>query len=148
MLLVARAAIVYFALLLLFRLAGKRALTQVTPFSLVLLLIISECTQQALIGQDSSVTGALVLVTTLVGIEVTLGWLKGKSPKFDRWLDGSPLIIVDEGRLLADRMARMRVDEEDILEAAQTQHGLLRLDQVRYAVVMRNGEIAVIPREQ
>jgi uncharacterized membrane protein YcaP (DUF421 family) len=146
MTLVLRATVVYLFLLVLFRLAGKRALSQVTPFNLILLLIISECTQEALIGQDSSVTGALVLITTLVGIEVGLSWLKSRSPRFDRWLEGAPLVIVDDGRLLPDRMTKMRVDEEDILEAAQSQHGLMRLEEVRYAVVMRNGEIAVIPR--
>ncbi|UQA56699.1 DUF421 domain-containing protein [Polyangium aurulentum] len=144
--LVLRAAIIYLFLLLLFRLAGKRALSQVTPFNLILLLIISECTQQALIGGDNSLTGALVLITTLVGIEVGLSWLKSRSPRFDRLLEGAPLIIVEDGRLLFDRMKKMRIDAEDILEAAQAQHGLMRLEEVRYAVVMRNGEIAVIPR--
>ncbi len=144
--LVLRAATIYFALLLLFRVAGKRALSQVTPFSLVVLLIISECTQQALLGQDTSLTGALVLITTLIGIEVALSWLKDRSKRFERWLDGAPLVIVEDGRLLKERMAKVRVDEEDILEAAQMQHGIMRMEQIRYAVIERNGDIAVIPR--
>jgi uncharacterized membrane protein YcaP (DUF421 family) len=143
--LVLRAVCVYMALLLVFRVAGKRALVQVTTFDFILLLIISECTQQALLGLDASITGAVILVTTLVGLELGLSWLKCRSSRFERWLDGTPLIIVEEGRILRERLGWLSVDEEDILEAAHVQHGLMRLDQIRYAIVERNGAIAIIP---
>jgi uncharacterized membrane protein YcaP (DUF421 family) len=143
--LVLRATLVYIALLVIFRIAGKRALVQVTTFDFLLLLIISECTQQALLGQDYSVTGAIILVSTLLALEIILTWLKSRSERFERWLDGTPLVIVEEGRILRDRLAWLRVDEEDILEAAHIQHGLLRLDQIRYAIVERNGAIAIVP---
>ncbi|WP_443689958.1 DUF421 domain-containing protein [Polyangium jinanense] len=143
--LVLRAVCVYMALLIVFRIAGKRALVTVTTFDFLLLLIISECTQQALLGQDYSVTGAIILVGTLVSLELGLSWLKCRSTRFERWLDGTPLVIIEEGRILRERLAWLSVDEEDILEAAHVQHGLLRLDQIRYAIVERNGAIAIIP---
>jgi len=143
--LVLRAVCVYVALLVVFRVAGKRALVQVTTFDFILLLIISECAQQGLLGQDASITGAVILISTLVGCELSLSWIKCRSARFERWLDGAPLVVVEEGRILQERLGWLNVDEEDILEAAQVQHGLLRLDQIRYAIVERNGEIAIIP---
>jgi uncharacterized membrane protein YcaP (DUF421 family) len=143
--LVVRAVFVYVALLIIFRTAGRRALVEVTTFDFILLLIISECTQQALLGPDVSITGGLILVATLVSLELGLSWLKSRSPRFERWLDGTPLVVVEEGRILRDRLGWLNVDEEDILEAAHVQHGLMRLDQIRYAIVERNGAIAIVP---
>ncbi|MDI1428451.1 hypothetical protein QHF89_03075 [Polyangium sorediatum] len=112
--LVVRAVCVYMALLVIFRIAGKRALVTVTTFDFLLLLIISECTQQALLGQDSSITGAIILVGTLVSLELGLSWLKCRSTRFERWLDGTPLVIIEDGRILRERLAWLSVDEKDI----------------------------------
>ena len=140
-----RAAAIYLVLLLVFRLIGKRSLGQITTFDFVLLLIIGESAQQALIGDDFSITTAALLITTLLSMELGLSMLKQHLPALDRWVDGLPLVIVEDGKPLADRMARERVDEEDVLEAARELHGLERMNQVKYAVLERNGAISVIP---
>jgi uncharacterized membrane protein YcaP (DUF421 family) len=137
---------IYLFLLLIFRVSGKRTLSQVTTFEFVLLLVIGEATQQALLGEDFSVTNALILIATLVGIDHLLSKLKEKYRSFDEITGGVPLIVVDKGKILPDRMKKVRVDEEDILEAARSLHGLERMDQIKYAVVERNGDISIIPK--
>jgi uncharacterized membrane protein YcaP (DUF421 family) len=144
-----RGAMVYVFLLLIFRLAGRRTLAQMTTFDMVLLLVISEATQNALIGDDFSITNALLVIMTLVSLDILLSLLKLSSPWVDRLLDGKPTILVEHGRSLTDLMKRARVDEADILTAAREKHGLERMDQIKYAVLETSGGISIIPeREQ
>lgn len=144
---VLRASVVYAVLLVLFRLAGKRTLAEVTTFDFVLLLIISEATQQAMVGSDNSMTNSLLLVGTLVGLNILLSELKQRFAVVERVLDGMPLLIVEHGRPLKDRMNKERVDVDDVLDAARESHGLERMDQIKYAVLERNGKISIIPSE-
>lgn len=141
-----RAAVIYLFLLVVLRAAGKRQFAELTAFDLVLLLIIAEATQQGLLGQDFSVTYAFLAIVTLVGIDIALSLVKQRSPLLEKVVDGVPTVLVDEGRLLHDRMRRVRVDQDDILAQARLSHGLERLDQVRYAILERDGKISVIPR--
>ena len=142
-----RAFVVYTFLLVIFRIAGKRSLAQVTTFDLVLTLIISETIQEALIDDDRSMTNGFLLVLTLVGLNILLSEVKQRSHRLERWLDGTPLVIIEEGKLHHDRMSRERVDEEDILSAAREQEGIERLDEIRYAVLERDGAVSVVPKE-
>jgi uncharacterized membrane protein YcaP (DUF421 family) len=142
-----RGFIVYTVLLLIFRLSGKRTLAQTTAFDLVLLLIISETIQQALIDNDNSMTNGILLVLTLVGISVVLSLLKQHSHFVERLVDGVPLIILENGKVHQERMDKERVDEEDILEAARKLQGLERLEQIKYAVLERNGDITIVPSQ-
>jgi uncharacterized membrane protein YcaP (DUF421 family) len=141
-----RVVAIYSVLLLVFRVAGKRTLAQTTPFDLLLLLIVSETVQQAMVGDDRSLTHAFILIVSLVGIDIGLSFVKQRSRLLARWLDDVPLVIVRDGRLLRDRMDKSRVDEEDVLEAAREKHGLERMDQIKHAVLERHGVISIIPR--
>ena len=143
-----RALGIYLFLLLVFRMAGKRSLAQITTFDFVLLLIIGEATQQALIGNDFSLTTAWLLITTLLGAEIAMSLFKQRFPRLERIIDGTPLVLVDNGQLLRDRMQKSRVDEADIMSAARHLQGLERLDQIKYAVLERSGGITIIPKEQ
>jgi uncharacterized membrane protein YcaP (DUF421 family) len=144
---VIRGLIIYLFLMLVFRLSGKRTLAQTTPFELVLLLIISEVTQQALVGEDYSITTSLILITTLIGIDLLFSMIKQRWKGFEQVTEGSPLIVVADGKLLKNRAGKSRVSEEDVLEAARNLHGLERLEQIKYAVLELDGSISVIPRE-
>lgn len=144
---VLRGLSVYVVLLIIFRLSGQRSLGDVTTFDFVLLLIIAETTQQALLGDDFSVTNSFLLITTLVMIDIGLSFLKRYSPRVDRWLEGSPLVIVENGRPLKERMCKSRVGEDDVMTAARQSHGLERMNQIKYAVLERNGAISIIPAE-
>lgn len=142
---VLRAAAVYLFLLLIFRISGKRTLSSVTTFDFVLLLIVAETTQQALLGNDFSVTNSFLLIISLIGIDIGLSLLKEHFPMFGKVSEGVPVVILERGKPLTDRMKKARVDEADILTAARQLQGLERLDQIKYAVLERNGGITIIP---
>jgi len=144
---VLRAAAIYFVLLVLFRLAGRRTLAELTTFDFVLVLIIGEATQQALLGEDFSVTNAVLVIVTLLFIDIMMSQAKGRSTLFEKLVDGVPTIIVEHGRPLRDRMRKARVDEEDVMEAARRLQGLERMDQIKYAILEVSGGITVIPRD-
>lgn len=143
---IVRALAVYLFLLLVMRLSGKRTLAQITVFDLVLLLVISEAVQNAMVGENYSLTNAFVLVLTLVGADIALSLLKQRSRWVARLIDDVPLVIVEDGRLLEDRMRRSRVDAEDVMEAARELQGLERMEQIKYAVLERSGTITIIPK--
>src|SRR5687767_12732648 len=144
---VLRGIIIYLFLMIVFRLSGKRSLAQTTPFEFILLLIISEVTQQALVGEDYSITTAIILITTLVGADLLFSVIKQKWRGFEKITEGSPLIVVANGKLLENRARKSRVSEEDVLEAARNLHGLERLEQIKYAVLELDGTISIIPED-
>lgn len=141
-----RGLAVYLFLLVVFRIGGKRSLAEITTFDFVLLLIIAETTQQALLGEDFSLVNCFLLVATLIMVDYFLALWKRRHPLVDKVLDGTPLVLMDNGRMLADRMKECRVNADDILTAARRDHGLERLDQVKFAVLERSGGISIIPK--
>lgn len=143
---IVRAVILYFVLLVIFRIAGKRSLSQITTFDFVLLLIIGESIQQALISEDYSVVNALLIVGTLVMVDILISLVKQRSPALDKILESAPLILVEDGKLIEDRMQRERIGKDDILEKARELQGLERLEDIQYAVLERSGGITIIPK--
>lgn len=144
---VLRAAVVYLALLLLFRIIGKRSLAETGVFDFVLLLIIAEATQQAMIDDDNSMTNAFLIIVTLLALNVGFSLLKQRLPLVERLIDDVPVLIVVDGNPIKERMDRARVDERDILQAARETQGLTRIDEIQYAVLERNGGISVVPKQ-
>ena len=142
-----RAAAIYFILLLVFRVSGNRAIGQITTFDFVLLLIISEAIQQAMITTDYSLTNAFLIVVTLVGLDIMMSLWKQRSEKVARVLDGLPILVIEDGKLHHDRMQKERVDEGDILQVARDKHGLERLEQIKHAVVEASGGISIVPKK-
>jgi uncharacterized membrane protein YcaP (DUF421 family) len=143
-----RGAAIYLFLLLIFRIMGKRSLNETTTFDFVLLLIISEVTQQALVGDDYSITGSALLICTLMGLDLILTLLKEALPGIAKLTEGAPLIIVDHGKPLKKRMDKTKVGEDDILHAARLNMGLERMEQIKYAVLEKDGTISIIPLEK
>lgn len=142
---VLRATAIYLALMVLFKIAGRRSLADVTTFDLVLLMIIGEATQQGLLGDDFSVTNALLVIITLITIDVGLSLLKRSSPRLARILDGSATILVEHGRPLPARMKEARVDKEDILMTARLGQGIDSMANIKYAILETTGKISIIP---
>jgi uncharacterized membrane protein YcaP (DUF421 family) len=144
---VLRAAAIYLALVVLFKLAGRRSLAQLTTFDFVLLLIIGEATQQALLGEDFSLTNALLVIITLIVLDIGASLLKRHSPGFSALLDGTPTIVVENGVPLEERLAKSRLKLDDVMEAAR-ESGIERVEQIKFAIIERNGKVSVIPREK
>jgi len=142
-----RAVAIYLILLVVFKIAGRRALLQMTSFDLILLLIISEATQQALLGQDFSVTGAMLTIITLVVIDMLFGVAKKYISGAESMLDGSPVILVVHGELQNEKLKKVDVSCDDILVSARQNHGIYQLEKIKYAILERNGHISIIPEE-
>jgi uncharacterized membrane protein YcaP (DUF421 family) len=145
---VLRGLTIYVFLLALFRISGKRSLAQITTFDFVLLLIIAETTQQALLGDDFSITNSFLLITALFGLDIALSLLKQRWQWLDKLVEDVPLVIVKDGQPLSERMAKERVDNEEVLEAARELQGLERMEDIKYAVLERNGYITIVPKQR
>jgi uncharacterized membrane protein YcaP (DUF421 family) len=143
---VLRATALYIILLILIRLAGRRTLANLTNFDFILLLIIGEASQQALLGDDLSLTNAFLVVGVLITLNVAFGFFKERWPLFAKVMDGVPMIIVEDGRPLEERMRRARISIDDVQHAARSAQGLERLDQVKYAILEVSGGITIIPK--
>ena len=145
---VIRGAAVYFILLIALRLSGRRTVAQMTPFDLVLLLIIAETTQQALLGDDFSITKAAILIVVLFSLDIGLSSVKEWAPRLARVIDGTPTVLISDGKPDLRALARARVSLDDVLTTARQQHGLARLDQIRSAVLEADGAVSIIPRDE
>ena len=144
---VIRGAVVFIVLLVIIRLSGRRTLAQMTTFDLVLVLIVAETTQQALLGDDFSIANAVILIITLFSLDILLSYLKEQSPRAERLLDGVPTVLISLGKPDVRALKRARVAIEDVLESARTQHGIERLDQIKFAVLEVGGDISIVPAQ-
>jgi uncharacterized membrane protein YcaP (DUF421 family) len=136
----------YFFLLFVFSMAGKRSMAEMDTFDMVTLLIISEATQNALVGQNYSMSYSLLVIITLVACTVFMAWLKARKPRMEQVLQGGPVILVENGRFFRDRMKAAFVDEQDILSTARREQAIERLDQIKFAILETSGQISIIPK--
>jgi len=144
---VGRATIIYLALLVLFRVAGKRTLSDVTTFDFILLLIISESIQTGLTEPAPALVNSLLLVVTLVSLNILFSLVKQRWARVERITEGHPVLIFSRGQPHRDILAKERVGEEDIMHAARSMHGLTSLDEIEFAILETSGGISVIPRK-
>ena len=137
----------YLLLLLIIRLSGKRGLAQVTIFDLVLLLLISQAVGQALIGNDSSLTTAAIITITLVVVNRVNDWAAHRWADASHVLEDAPLVLIEDGHIHEDRLEKMQIRLDDILENGRLDEGVERLDQIKHAVLERSGAISIIARD-
>ena len=142
---VIRAAVTYLILLILTRIAGRRTLGEMTVFDLILTLIISEAVQDALVDTDHSMTNAILVVSTLIGVDILLSHLKFKNKTLSKWIDGTPIVLIRRGQPEREKMTRSRIDQNDILEAARERHGISSLKEIDHAVLEPSGDISIVP---
>jgi uncharacterized membrane protein YcaP (DUF421 family) len=140
--LIFRAALVYAGVFLLLRVVGKRHVGELAPFDLVVLLILSECVQNALIADDKSVTGGLIAAGTLFGLNQVIGRLSWRSKRAERLLEGTPRVLVRHGHVLKEVLAEEQITHSELLEALRRE-GCTSLSKVRYAVLELSGDITI-----
>ena len=144
---VVRSVIVYLFVLIVFRISGKRSLSQITTFDFILLLIIGEATQNALVGDDFSITNAVVVIGTLITMDMIFSSVGSRWPAFSSVVESLPVVVVENGKVLEERIRQEGVTVSEILAAGREKHGLERLEQFKYAILERHGGISVIPAE-
>ena len=143
--LVLRAGFVFAFVLLLTRVIGKRELSSMQPFDLVLLIVLGDALQQGLTQDDYSLTGAVLVVGTIAVLQVFVSWLSYRFPRTRPILEGEPLIIVQDGEVIERNLKRERLTVEEIAEQARQQQ-IAHLSDVRFAVLETGGTISFIPK--
>jgi len=144
---VIRTAVVYLVVLVGLRLAGKREVGQLTVIDLVVLLLISNAVQNAMLGPDTSLLGGIIAVVVLLTMSVILGQLRLRSQRLRRLVQGSPTLLVLHGETLPEHMRREGLDD-DTLQAALREHGIADVKDVEMAVLEIDGSISVVPAGQ
>jgi uncharacterized membrane protein YcaP (DUF421 family) len=139
--------LVYWVLLFALRLIARRGPSMMTPFEIIIFFLLGGMGLQAIVGNDHSLTNALLGISTIVLMHVLVATLKGKSERFGRVVDGTPVIVFGKGEWYREPMRRLRIHEQDVMAAARSQ-GVERLEQVKYVVVERNGGISVLRQEE
>ena len=139
-----RTVLVYVCLLTGLRLSGKREIGQLTVFDLVVLLLISNAVQNAMVGSDSSLTGGLIAAVVLVVGNMLVAQLRLRSTRLRRLVEGTPTLLVLHGQVIPEHLRRESLDE-DMLEAALREHGVANIRDVEMAVLETDGSISVVP---
>ncbi|MFO1519795.1 MAG: DUF421 domain-containing protein [bacterium] len=141
-----RAMLIYIFLVVALRLAGKRELAQLNPFDLVVLLTISNTVQNAIIGEDNSVTGGIIGASTLLLVNYVVVRFLYSHPKLDAWVEGAPGVVIEGGRIREDRMKKELLTLQE-LETAAHKQGFTSLKEVDRAVLEPGGSISFIPKD-
>lgn len=141
-----RAVLVYFFVLALLRATGKRQTGQMSPFDLVLLLVLSNAVQNSMNGGDNSITGGLIVAATLVALNWLMGWVTWRSRRAELLIEGRPEILIHHGKIQEDIMQRQRISREELM-AALRQQGCAGIPEVRTAILESDGSISVLKRD-
>jgi uncharacterized membrane protein YcaP (DUF421 family) len=142
---VVRAAVVFVFVLVLTRVIGRRELGSLAPIDLILLIILGDALQQGLTQDDYSLTGAALVVGTLAVLQVFTSWVSFRFPFTRRLLEGEPLIVVEDGKPIERNLRRERLTVEEVTESARL-HEIASLDEIKWAVLERNGEISFLKK--
>ncbi len=144
--LIIRALVVYSFLFLSFRLWGKKHFGQLAPFDFLLLLIMSEAVQNALVGDEKSLTGGLVSVATMLLLTIILSKLAFRSKRTEKLLQGTPKVLIRHGEVFRQVMEEEQITEQELHEALR-QQGAAQIQDVGLAMIETNGEISVVRKE-
>ena len=142
---VLRAVVVFVFLIVLTRVIGRRELSSLQPFDLILLIVLGDAVQQGLTQDDYSLTGALLAVGTIAVLQVVVSWISYRFPRTRGVIQGTPIIVVDDGEPIERNLRRERLDLADVAEAAR-QQGIAELSEVRWAVLETTGRISFIKK--
>lgn len=144
---VLRALFGYFFLVFIVRIVGRRPGKQLTPFEFILIFFLGGLMLTAIVADEASLTNAFCQIIAIAMAHYTLTVLRTRSERVAKILDGTPLILLEGGHWRANTLRRMRVHDDDVMEKARDQ-GLKTLGEIESAVLERNGEISIIPKEK
>jgi uncharacterized membrane protein YcaP (DUF421 family) len=139
-----RATIIFFFIFLVTRVAGKRELSSMEPFDLILLVVIGDLVQQGITQSDYSVTGALIVISTITVLTVVLSYANYRLRSLRGMLEGKPVVLVENGQLIEHNMRRERITVEELESEGRLQQ-VTSIEDMRWAVLETSGRISVIP---
>ena len=141
-----RAVALFCFVYLLTRIIGRRELSSMEPFDLILLIVIGDAIQQGLTQDDYSVTGALIVIGTFAVLQILISYLNYRFPRLRPALEGEPMVVVQDGKAIEKNMKRERITLEEVMVEARLQQ-VASLDQIAWAVLETSGKISIIPKQ-
>lgn len=143
--LVLRAAIAFFFIFLLMRIVGRRELSSLEPFDLILLIVLGDLVQQGITQSDYSVTGLILAAGTISLLTVAVSYVSFRLPRTRPLLEGQPLVVIQDGEVLENNIRRERLTREELAEAARLQQ-ISSLTDVSWAILEKSGQISFIKK--
>jgi uncharacterized membrane protein YcaP (DUF421 family) len=138
-----RAIFLFFFVYLLMRVLGRRELSSLEPFDMILLVVLGDAIQQGLTQDDYSITGSVIVISTIGSLAVLTSYVNFKLPWMRRVLDGDPVVILQDGKVIEENMKRERITVEEVAEEARGQQ-IATLEDVKWAVFEPSGKISFI----
>lgn len=142
---VIRAGIVFFLILFVTRTVGRRELSSLQPFDLILLVVLGDLVQQGVTQSDYSLTGVCLAIFTFAALTVAVSYASFKLPRIRPFLEGEPVIIVQDGKVIEANLRRERLTPDEVAEEARQQQ-IATLEEIQWAVLESNGKISFIPK--
>ena len=143
---VARAAVMFTFLYVLLRIMGKRELGQLTPFELVVMIVLGDLIQQGVTHNDFSLTGAILATSTFAFLAIAMSWITYLFPRAERLLDGEPRVVIRDGQLLKENLRRDRITQREV-ESEMRLAGIADMTQVAWAILEPQGKISFIEKD-
>jgi uncharacterized membrane protein YcaP (DUF421 family) len=143
--LVIRAVVIFFFVFLVTRIVGRRELSSLEPFDLILIIVMGDLVQQGITQSDQSVTGAVIVISTIALLSVAVSWASFRWRRLRLLTDGEPLVLIEDGEVIERNLRRERLTREDIEEEAREQQ-IASLGDIRWAILENGGQISFIPR--
>jgi uncharacterized membrane protein YcaP (DUF421 family) len=141
-----RAVALFGFVYLLTRIIGRRELSSMEPFDLILLIVIGDAIQQGLTQDDYSVTGAVIVIGTFAVLQILISYLSYRFPRLRPALDGEPIVVVQDGHAIEKNMKRERITLGEVMVEARLQQ-VSQLDDIAWAVLETSGKISIIPKQ-
>ena len=143
---VARAAFMFVFLYVLLRIMGKRELGQLTPFELVVMIVLGDLMQQGVTHNDTSLTGAVLAISTFAFLAIAMSWISYLSPRAEKLLDGEPRVVIRDGKLLKENLRRDRMTQSEV-ESEMRIAGIANMAEVAWAILEPQGKISFIKKD-
>lgn len=144
--LVIRAVVVFFFIFLVTRVVGRRQLSELEPFDLILLVVLGDLVQQGITQSDESVTGTLIVISTIAILSVAVSWAAFRFKWLRAITEGEPIVLVHDGQPIPRNMRRERITLADIQEEAR-QSQIVSIADLQWAILENDGQISCIPRK-
>jgi uncharacterized membrane protein YcaP (DUF421 family) len=129
------------------RIVGRRELSTLEPFDVIMLVVIGDLVQQGVTQSDNSVTGIVIVLSVVTLMTALFAYLNFRFPRLRPWMEGRPVVVIDNGSVIERNLRRERLTVSEV-EAEARQQQIASLEQVRWAVLERNGKISFIPDEE
>jgi len=142
---VIRAIVLYIVIMFVMRVIGRRELTQLAPMDLILLIVLGDAVQQGLTQDDYSITGAIIVIATLAALQVVTSYVAFRSKRVRKILEGDPIIVIEDGKLIDRNLRRERLTPEEVAEEMRQQQ-IATFDDVQWGIVESNGQLSFIKK--